>query len=878
MKKIYFLVLVLCFFNCLNAQVINFPDANFKTKLLQSNTSNTIAQDINGVYTKIDINNDGQIQISEALNVRNLDINFSEISNLSGIENFTNLVSLHCQFNKLLSLDLSNLSLLQYLDCNDNLLESITLGQSSLKDIDCYNNKLTSLNLSGLSNLNTLNCSNNALSLLDVQESNKLVYLDCFMNKITDLNLAGLSNLQSLNCSENILSALNTSGLTALNSIDCHKNKLTSLDINENSGLLYLDCLSNLLTNLDLSGLSNLNSLYFAENQIEEINLSGLSELEYVEFFDNKITSIDFSGLPKIKEIIGGKNPIETIDLSQLPNLEFLWLGYSPIHSLNLSYSNKLIGFNVSSCPNLESVNLKNGNIEDLSYLEPELLEYFKTDCSNFSNCPKLKYICGDEGELESISQKIAGYNYTDCIVGAYCSFNEGGANYTIQGNNRMDNNKNGCDASDLPATNIKLALNDGIKTETIITNNSGNYSIKVKEGTYTITPILENADYFTISPSSVNVTFPTDVSPYIQNFCIAPIDTHNDLEITLIPLEVARPGFDTKYKLIYKNKGNQTQSGSVDLNFDDTILDLVVANPLNSTQSANNLSWNYSNLKPFDTREITFTLNVNSPMETPAVNNDDILKLTVTIASQDTDETPIDNTFTLNQTVVGSYDPNDKTCLEGSVITPSLIGEYVHYMIRFENTGTYAAQNIVVKDMIDLSKFDISTLIPTSSSHSFVTKISEGNKVEFIFENVNLPFDDANNDGYIAFKIKTLPTLKVGDSFTNEANIYFDYNFPILTNKATSKFQTTLSNTDFEFSNYFTLYPNPVKDVLNISATQNIEIQSFAIYDILGQLVIAVPNAKSVSNIDVSKLRTGAYFIKVKSDLGSSGMKFIKK
>ena len=181
---------------------------------------------------------------------------------------------------------------------------------------------------------------------------------------------------------------------------------------------------------------------------------------------------------------------------------------------------------------------------------------------------------------------------------------------------------------------------------------------------------------------------------------------------------------------------------------------------------------------------------------------------------------------------------------------------------------------------MIDLTKFDISTLLPTSSSHPFVTKISEGNKVEFIFEGINLPFDDAANDGYVAFKIKTKPTLVVGDSFTNDANIYFDYNFPILTNKAISTFKTVsnLGTQDFEFSNYFTLYPNPVKDILNITATQSIEIQSLSIYDILGQLVIAIPNAKSVSTIDVSKLRTGNYFVKVKSDKGSSGMKFIKQ
>jgi hypothetical protein len=42
--------------------------------------------------------------------------------------------------------------------------------------------------------------------------------------------------------------------------------------------------------------------------------------------------------------------------------------------------------------------------------------------------------------------------------------------------------------------------------------------------------------------------------------------------------------------------------------------------------------------------------------------------------------------------------------------------------------------------------------------------------------------------------------------------------------------------------------------------------------------LVIAIPNAQLVSKIDVSKLSTGNYFLKIKSDKGSSSVKFIKK
>lgn len=262
--------------------------------------------------------------------------------------------------------------------------------------------------------------------------------------------------------------------------------------------------------------------------------------------------------------------------------------------------------------------------------------------------------------------------------------------------------------------------------------------------------------------------------------------------------------------------------------------------------------------------------------METPAINGGDMLLYTATIndpANQD--RWPNDNIFRLNQGVVNSFDPNDKTCLEGSVIPPAKVGDYVHYMIRFENTGTYPAQNIVVKDMIDLSKFDINTLVPIKGSHSFVAKIT-GNKVEFIFENINLPFDDANNDGYITFKIKTKPTLVLGNTFSNTASIYFDYNHPIITNTATTTIQA-LNTKDFEFTNYFNLYPNPVKDNLSIVAKSDIEISSISIYNALGQQVLVVTNAQNTKSVDVSNLPSGNYFVKINSDKGSSNTKFIK-
>src|SRR5690606_26333087 len=168
---------------------------------------------------------------------------------------------------------------------------------------------------------------------------------------------------------------------------------------------------------------------------------------------------------------------------------------------------------------------------------------------------------------------------------------------------------------------------------------------------------------------------------------------------------------------------------------------------------------WNFSNLNPFESREITVAFVLNTPTATPPLNGGDVLHFTSLITGL-TDATPADNTLTLNQTVVNSFDPNDKTCLQGSSISQSQVGDYVHYLIRFENTGTANAQNGVVKDVIDTNKIDINSLLALNASHSFVTRMTAPNTVEFIFENIQLPFDVETNDGYVAFKIKTQSTL----------------------------------------------------------------------------------------------------------------------
>lgn len=100
MKYFSFFILISTITIC-QAQIVNIPDSNFKNVLLSSNLTNQIARDVNYDWMIIDINNDGEIQESEAQNVAYLHLEARSISSLDGIDKFINLLYLDCNNNNL---------------------------------------------------------------------------------------------------------------------------------------------------------------------------------------------------------------------------------------------------------------------------------------------------------------------------------------------------------------------------------------------------------------------------------------------------------------------------------------------------------------------------------------------------------------------------------------------------------------------------------------------------------------------------------------------------------------------------------------------------------------------------------------------------------
>ena len=261
-----FLLLLLLFSGITQAQIINIPDPVFKAKLLAADISNNIATDFFGA-TKIDTNNNGEIEVSEAATIYSLNIADSGITDLTGIADFTSMQTLFCQNNQITSLDASNLSSLIVLICSNNQLTSLNVtSMFNLEMLECSTNQLTTMNLNGqgLSSLRGLSCSNNQLVSINVSGISTLENLSCSDNQLTTLSVSGLANLKSINCGNNLLTTLSVASLSNMEILWCYNNQLTSLNLTGAMSSFYeLNCSSNQLTSLNIPTLVNLSRLLF---------------------------------------------------------------------------------------------------------------------------------------------------------------------------------------------------------------------------------------------------------------------------------------------------------------------------------------------------------------------------------------------------------------------------------------------------------------------------------------------------------------------------------------------------------------------------------------------------------------------------------------
>ena len=713
-------------------------------------------------------------------------------------------------------------------------------------------------------NLESLDLDNNAIEAIDVLNLSKLTVLSCEYNTLTDIKINGLSGLINVYCRYNNLSTINLSGLSSLVVLATdHNPSLASLDLSALSNLQVLDIgdCNFLIINLDNN--TNLTQLYCSANKLYYLDVTKLSKLDTLWMRGNQIPSINLTGNPMLNSFMCDNTneptlvKLSTIYFGDNKNLEYFNVNSNYLQELDLSKSERLSQLHCTG-NQLKRLNIKNGSNEATL---------------NFGSNP-LEFICVDDAQIDNVQNLLTQNGQNGCVVNSYCSFVPGGGYNTIYGLVNFDKNNDGCDANDLPVKNIRMNLNDGTNTGTTFNAVNGGALFYTHAGDFTVTPVLENPSYFNVSATANTFNFPA-ASGLAQTtrFCIAPNGVHHDLEVVMVPMTVARPGFEAVYRLVYKNKGTQTVSGSLNFSYDEAVLDYVTASLVSNTLTSGAASWNFIDLLPFETRVIDVTLRVNAPTASPAVNNGDILVLRATIAINGViDEMQADNQFVYNQKVVNSYDPNEVECLEGEKLPTSKIGEYLHYAIHFENTGTADAINVVLKDVIDEAKFDMGSLQVIESSAPVYTRINN-NVAEFIFQNINLK--PGGGRGHILLKVKSKSNLVSDDTVSQKANIYFDYNFPIETNNEVTTFGT-LGMNDVVLDQTVKVYPNPVVNKVTVSATH--AIRSVQLYDVQGRLLQVQMGSEMNMVLDLSTYNQGVYFLKITTALGVKIERMVKQ
>ncbi len=454
-----------------------------------------------------------------------------------------------------------------------------------------------------------------------------------------------------------------------------------------------------------------------------------------------------------------------------------------------------------------------------------------------------------------------------------------------ITGKVFVDFDENGIqDGGDVFANSVGLQTqqsNFELRTDA----SDGLFNFYVQIGEYTTT-VLDFEPYFTVPENGQVSEFNSLSEIDSLEFRLVPAALIPEVAVDLIPRRASRPGFLVPYLLVVTNNGSTTLDGQVNVKFLNDKMTFVDADKPNLSTDPSMVSFSFSGLKPFQQEKI----NLNFQMGILGVLNfDEILTFESLIPNYAGELNTDDNIDTLYQAVVGSYDPNDKTILSKNPITPLEFsqGYKAEYLIRFQNTGTDTAFNIVVADTLS-NEHILETFKPISSSHSYRTELEPNGSLQIFFDDILLE-DSVRNEpashGFFMFEMDLKPQIPVDSIVENTAHIYFDFNPAVVTNTTQLKIETPTTSSNNEVIsvlNFAKIYPNPVSEILKIDlSVERSKEADFSIFDASGKLMqsekVNLINGRQTVELDCQAFPIGNYILKIFVPEGVKSLSFSK-
>ena len=412
------------------------------------------------------------------------------------------------------------------------------------------------------------------------------------------------------------------------------------------------------------------------------------------------------------------------------------------------------------------------------------------------------------------------------------------------------DQNQNGIkDNGELPLKNIILSAEPLGSYN--VSDDAGVYSLVAASGLDSILVSLPNAYSSALPPFRAASQAGTG-----YDFGIHFTEGVIDLKLDITNWEPFRPGFDNNLSLTVTNVGNETVNNAWVEFLIPAGITVTSTNPFAGvTTVGDTLKWSLGPLAPFEhsTLQVSVLVNASVPIG-------DVLLFSGKVHAAN-DLEPVNNYAALREIVVGSYDPNDKAA--AAYITPEDLahGKPIEYTIRFENTGNFYAEIVVIRDVLE-AHLNPATFQWISSSHPCIWQFRLDGTLTFTFPNVLL---FPGETGFVKFSVAADPGLALNETIHNTADIVFDFNAPITTNTVKTQVRWPLSGqhpTSESIS--LQISPNPTRDhlLVGIPPTALSEAQSLHILDQQGKLVMREASLSGQMRLQLSGLDAGIYHL----------------
>ncbi|MEE9407551.1 MAG: T9SS type A sorting domain-containing protein [Polaribacter sp.] len=832
-----------------------------------------------------------------------------DIADLTGLQDFISLeiFGILGGNNSLITADFSaNTNLKNIKLKNTPTLTSITLASlSNVTFLDISGNALINIDVSGLPNLEEFFVGNNPLNVLNILQNPKLKFLHCQNTQFTNLDTSQNPDFESLFCIDSQIINLDFTNNQALTGITCYNSSsLASINLPNNPNLIFVDAHHTGISSLDLSTSPLVSTLDLYDTQLTALNLDANPAIVYLLAYNNPMLTT-FS----IKN--GNNNGLSGSSFATLNSPNLTCIEVSDANYATTTWTQIDSQQRFSTNCSLTQTNIPDDNFE--AYLETHdangnvvalgasnsMGNGVSNDNYVFTN--RIDTITNLEVSNLSISEMTGIEDFTAlekliCWGNNLTSLNVSN-NFLLKELNFFANS----------ITSINLTNNNQL---TILDCSSNSLSSLDVDPLINLQTLISGNNSFT----TLNVSLNTGLLEFSCNG-LSTIDISNNLilkQLTLGDVNISNIDLSLHTDLNLVSIASMNQLTGLDLsqNQQITIVSMYnnpVLENLNIKNSQNQLITSFTsdnNPKLFciQVDDVSFSntnwgvdidshSSFNTDCSSTWVVNTSAATTTalLTIAGLDADN---DGNITLAEAAAYSGPLN----LSGQSLTD------VEGLQAFTNITVIDIQNNNIADFSPLTDAMISIIAKSTGKTKVHARSGAFNLEELLISNNNAveTLDVSKLTNLTKLIIKDNPNLvtlsvKNGNNLlitefdsTNSPKLTCilvdDINGGYLTSwsiDTTAGFAAdeadcrarVLAITDFDINNQISLYPNPVNDILKITISNNLEIESIEVFNVIGKRVIKT----TLKEIRFKDYNSGVYFVRIKTTKGIITKKIIK-